>query len=133
MTLAQTIQTAIVLLLAAPAVYRVVRLYMFDVIAEPVRNAVALKLTRKPSRFRLWLYDLQDCPWCLGVWISGFAWAGAMLTELAPVGGAWRTQAAWFLMGWFAIAALQSWWHLSEGVVDALTDRLSVDDEDDEG
>lgn len=114
-------------------VYRVVRLWMADLILEPVRSRVIGGpgrtgwLLRRPNGFRLWLLDLLTCQWCLGVWVSFaavvvLAVCGMEPYDWSPLGVALAVVTA------LAVSAVQSFWHLLEELIGALADRLDGDD-----
>lgn len=110
-------------------VYRVVRLWLVDVIAEPVRSKVVGNdqrvgwLLRRPNRFKLWLVDLLTCSWCLGVWVG--------LGAVAVLGACGMEPYDWSPLGvalgvatGLALAAAQSFLHLAEAVIEVVIDRL---------
>lgn len=114
--------------------YRLVRLWMFDVIAEPLRARIIGGdgrrgwLLKRPNAFKLWLLDLLTCPWCLGVWVSF-----ALTITLAACG---MEPYAWTPLGValvvvtaLACSAVQAFWHLLESLVETLQERLDVDED----
>lgn len=119
--------------IASLFVYRVVRLWLADVIAEPLRSRIIGGsgrvgwLLRRPNAFKLWLLDLLTCQWCLGVWVSGatvavLAVCGLEPYDWSPLGVTLAVATA------LALAAVQSFWHLTEAVVEAIADRLDDSD-----
>jgi hypothetical protein len=48
------------------ATFRLIRLFTYDDVTEYIRNYLA-KFEKGPKRV---LYNLLDCPWCTGVWMS---------------------------------------------------------------
>lgn len=113
------------------AIYRTTRLWLYDVIAEPIRSRVIGGETRPgwlldhPNRFTLWLLDLLTCQWCLGVWVSIGAVAVLALGGMQPydasvLGVALAVATA------LALAAAQSALHLVE---DLLLLLLAGDDD----
>lgn len=110
------------------AIYRVTRLWLYDVIAEPIRSRVIGGegrpgwLLSHANGFTLWLLDLLTCQWCLGVWVSFGAVAVLALGGMQPydasvLGVALAVATA------LALAAAQSVVHLVE-------DLLTGGDED---
>lgn len=113
------ILTPFAFLLATLAIYRLVRLWLYDQITSSLHNGVMRRVTARNTPFRRWLADLLTCQFCLGVWI-GFA-ASTAAAAFAYSGFTARLVAEWFTTG-LALAAAQSFLHLLE-------DRLSVDDD----
>lgn len=109
-----TVPSAWVTVALALAVYRVVRLWLRDSIAQPLRERVWWLLVEGPSggsKLRLWLADLLSCHWCLGIHVSLWAtvawcwWTGwpSKPVDVVP-----------FTVTWLAVAALQSLLHALE-------------------
>lgn len=104
------------------SVYRATRLWLHDVITEPVRSRVIGGEGRtgwcltKPTGFRLWLLDLLTCQWCLGVWVS-FAAVGALALGGMPPYDADLLGAVLAVATALALAATQSFWHLVEDLL----------------
>ena len=116
------------------AVYRTVRLWLYDTITGPLRSRVigdegrAGFLIDHANGFSLWLLDLLTCPWCLGVWVSFGGVAvlsavGALDFDWSPAGVGAATATA------LAVAATQSFWHLVEDLVGSATAALDGDDQ----
>ena len=85
------------------AIYRTTRLWLYDVIAEPIRSRVIGG-------------DLLTCQWCLGVWVSFGAVAVLALGGMQPydasvLGVALAVATA------LALAAAQSALHLVEDLL----------------
>jgi hypothetical protein len=105
------------------AVYRVVRLWLYDTIAAPLRAAVTISddgdpgfLMRHPNRVTMWALDLLSCQWCLGVWVSFgavavLALAGMPPYDATPLGVALAVVTA------LALSAAQSAVHLVEDLL----------------
>ena len=116
------------------AVYRTVRLWLYDTITGPLRSRVigdeerAGFLIEHANGFTLWLLDLLTCPWCLGVWVSfggvvALSAVGAVGFDWSPAGVGAATATA------LAVAAAQSFWHLAEELVVSATAALDGDDQ----
>jgi hypothetical protein len=116
------------------AVYRTVRLWLYDTITEPLRARVIGNEERSgflidhANGFTLWLLELLTCPWCLGVWVSfgavaALSAAGTVDYGWSPAGVGAATATA------LAVAAAQSFWHLAEELVVTLTATLDGDDQ----
>ena len=73
--------TFLALVVISLAVFRWVRLAIEDDIFEPLRERTTYKLDPR-NRLR----ELLECPWCLGMWLSGFA---TILWLLFPVVFLW--------------------------------------------
>ena len=120
--------TALTFIVLSFAVYRVVRLWQLDTITEKLRRKVNrwlvgdgsayIEANNPPTwdRFKLWLLDLINCLWCLGLWVAfgmtAVTWA---FTDWTP--NAWE-----YIVWSLAIAAVQSWMH-------GLEDKLFDDDD----
>lgn len=55
-------------LLIGVAAYRVWRIAARDQITEPLRHPIVARSDRPVWG---WWWDLIDCPWCLGFWVTG--------------------------------------------------------------
>lgn len=107
--------------LSVAATYRLVRLAIADEIFDEPRELLH-EWCEQGGAFRDWLYALITCPWCLGVWFSGFL---TVATRRHRRGG--------FIYGfvwWMAVAAFQPWVHMVEGIVHAINRTLNPDDDD---
>ena len=95
--------------ISVAATYRLVRLAIEDTIFDEPREAVYAWCARGGA-FRQWFLALITCPWCLGVWMSGFV-------TLAV----WRVHRPWnpvvAFLWWMSVAAVQPWMHMVEGIV----------------
>lgn len=109
--------TALTFIILSFAVYRVVRLWQLDTITEGIRgkvnrwlvgNGTGFIRADNPSRwarFKVWLLDLLNCLWCLGIWVA-FG-----MTALTWVFTDWSPNAWEFIVWSLAVAAVQSWMH----------------------
>lgn len=98
------------------ATFRIIRLFVYDKITKWFRDlfldvAPDGKTLEKPPRGpRLTMYELLDCPWCLGVWagtVSGlsyylFSWSWVILLIFAVSGLASFIQITATAIGWTA-------------------------------
>lgn len=55
-------------ILLSLAVFRLIRLFVYDMVTDFVRNYFA-KYQKGPGKT---IYRLLDCPWCTGVWMAFF-------------------------------------------------------------
>jgi hypothetical protein len=90
------------IVLLSLAVYRVTRFIIRDTLIDAPRNWLYGKLVTPGHPFLDKVYELLDCPYCLGIWISAFSVAIArhytpvslpVFVWLAVAGGAmivWR-------------------------------------------
>ncbi len=102
--------TPFIFLLATLATYRIVRLWLYDLIAEPLRERVLLAVGGEAS-WRRWLLDLLSCQWCLGVHVAFWVTVAWFLYSDAFTGfGA----VVPFGITWLALSAAQSFVHLLE-------------------
>lgn len=67
-------------LLLALAIFRLVRLFCYDIITKFIRDALAHP---KPDSFLGTLHALISCSWCAGLWFSFFVVFGYYATPLA--------------------------------------------------
>ena len=119
-------------LLASLAVYRIVRLWRFDTIAEPIRSRVIGSddgrtqgwLLGHPTGVSLWLLDLLTCPWCLSVHVAFWGLRGASAAGWVGYDWSWAG-ATGFVVAWMALSAVGSWCFLIE-------DRLAGPSEDED-
>lgn len=97
-------------LLAFGLSLRLTRLAVDDAITAPLRLAFAKRqyadgkldaATQLPAPHPAWkfLYELFDCPWCMGVWTSAasFGWAYAYGESAAFVWVAGAASASWLV------------------------------------
>lgn len=112
------------------ACYRVVRLWQTDTITEPLRTRVYrwcgveivedgdgdehVVIVGDPSTFRLWLFALLSCQWCLGVWVAAAATAALIGSGVWPLTGPAPARVVTAGIVWLAFAAAQSFVHLVE-------------------
>lgn len=101
-------------LLLTLAVYRAVRLALYDTLTEPLRERL-LFVVAGTSAWRRQLSYLLTCQWCLGVHVA--LWATL----------AWSLYDGWpgavpFVVVWFALAGAQSFVHLVEDLITAASD-----------
>lgn len=100
------------LVVAALATYRLVRLAIYDTIFDRPRNATYMWLSNRGTPRADWMLDMVTCQWCLGVWMSAAVTAAlAVFTTNSTAIVAW-------IAFWFATSGAQSLLHLIE---DALT------------
>jgi hypothetical protein len=92
------------------AVYRAVRLALYDRITEPLRDWFFLHVAGEAG-WRRWVTDLATCQWCLGVHVAFWATLAWSLYD-----GWWTGWSAVvpFVAVWFALSASQSLVHLIE-------------------
>lgn len=92
------------------AVYRAVRLALYDTITEPLRHRFFLTVAGDTG-WRRFLTDLATCQWCFGVHVALWATVAWSLYD-----GWWTGWSAVvpFVAMWFALAASQSFLHLVE-------------------
>lgn len=94
-------------LLMALAVFRLVRLFCYDVITKFVRDTLS---QAKPDSFFGTLSALLHCPWCTGLWFAFFVvfafyatpFAWPIILVLAIAGVASFIQVLANLVGWHA-------------------------------
>jgi hypothetical protein len=89
------------------AIFRLVRLFCYDIITKFIRDALA---DAKHGTFLGTLSALLSCPWCTGLWFSFFvvffyfatpvAWLVILILALAGVGSLCQVFAN--LIGWHA-------------------------------
>jgi hypothetical protein len=98
------------------AAFRIIRLFVYDKITKWFRDLFLNvgsdgKTLVKPSRGpRLTMYELLDCPWCLGIWAGTvavlsyylFPWSWIILLILAVSGLASFIQIIANALGWIA-------------------------------
>lgn len=98
------------------ATFRIIRLFVYDKITKWFRDlflnvAPDGKTLVKPLRGpRLTMYELLDCPWCLGIWAGTtavfayflFSWSWVVLLALAVSGVASFIQITANAIGWNA-------------------------------
>lgn len=80
-------------LLLSFATFRIIRLFVYDIIADFIRDYF-----KKFERgFNKTVYEILYCPWCMGIWA---AWFISMLYFLFP----W----AWYFIFFLALAGIGS-------------------------
>lgn len=104
------------------AAFRITRLIVYDKIARWFRELFAsrreyeedgvtyVEVAPYPSGFRHTVYDLLNCPWCIGVWSAlivvfcyfVFAWAWSVIFFLALAGAGSLIQVVANAIGWRA-------------------------------
>jgi len=103
------------------AAFRIIRLFVYDKVIKWFRDlflnvAFDGKTLEKPSRGpRRTMYEILDCPWCLGVWAGTvavlsyflFPWSWVILLILAVSGLASFIQIIANALGWTAERAKQ--------------------------
>lgn len=95
------------LVLIALAIFRLTRLFTYDVIMAFVRNWFA---GARPDTLRHTLGTLINCPWCTGLWFSLvvlffyfatiYSWPVILILALASVASFFQILANW--VGWSA-------------------------------
>jgi len=108
--------------LMALAAFRITRLIVYDKIARWFRELFAeskeverdgiiyIEVSTLPSGFRHTVYDLLNCPWCIGIWgglvvafvYFVFAWGWLVVYFLALAGAASLIQVVANSIGWRA-------------------------------
>lgn len=93
--------------LMALAIFRLVRLFCYDVITKFIRDGLESAPT---NSFLGTLYALLSCPWCAGLWFaffvvffyyaSPFAWPIILILALAGIASLFQVFAN--LLGWHA-------------------------------
>lgn len=131
------------LVLMSLAVYRTVRLWRYDTIAEPLRARVIGSedytsfgtpvregwLLEHPNGLSLWLLELLTCPWCLSVHVAFWGLLGASAAGWVDFSLTWAS-AAGFTASWLAVAALAAWCFPLEGVLVGAASLLDPVDDD---
>ena len=104
------------------AAFRITRLVVYDKIARWFRELFAsrreyeeggvtyVEVTPYPSGFRHTVYDLLNCPWCIGIWSSAIVvftyfvteWAWSVIFFLAIAGAGSLLQVIANAIGWRA-------------------------------
>lgn len=100
--------SALWFIITVAAVWRVIVFIRQDALIEGTRSKLTMFFMRKDTLVRNKLLYLMDCPWCLGIWISGLA---VLAWEFLDA----RVVAA--VMAWLAVAALAA-------AADQAADRL---------
>lgn len=116
-------------LLMALASFRVTRLVVYDKIARWFRELFATKrefsrdgrawveVVAPPRGFRHTVYDLLQCPWCIGIWSSLivvfcyfiYPWAWSVIFFLAVAGAGSFIQIIANAIGWRAENLKMDW------------------------
>ncbi len=109
--------------LSVLATYRLVRFTIEDTIFDEPREALQDWLS-EGGAIRQWALDLITCPWCLGVWFSGF------ITLAIRRRRGWNPM--YSFLWWMAVAAMQPWLQMTEGVIHSVNELLAPDEDDDE-
>jgi hypothetical protein len=104
------------------AAFRITRLVVYDKIARWFRELFAetreverdgvtyIEVRTRPKGFRHTVYDLLNCPWCIGVWSAlivmvvyfVFPWGWSVIFFLAIAGAGSLIQVAANAIGWRA-------------------------------
>ncbi len=104
------------------AAFRITRLVVYDKITRWFRELFArrteierggvvyVEITPYASGFRNTVYDLLNCPWCIGIWSSAivvfsyfvFVWAWSVIFFLAIAGAGSLVQVVANAIGWRA-------------------------------
>ena len=95
------------ILLMALTIFRLIRLFTYDVITKFVRDWFT---DAEPDSFRHTIGVLLNCPWCIGLWFSFFvvffyfstvySWPIILGLALAALGSFFQIVANW--VGWSA-------------------------------
>lgn len=89
------------IILSSLITYRLTRLAINDTILDTPRIWFHQILIGRPGKFRMWLYELITCKYCLSVWVAAVVVAvlNIWLPVEAPV-AMWPAAAAGALVVW---------------------------------